>query len=119
MVDHILVTVMLLLAAVLAPLDPETAALALGASDGLCDELGQRLQRFESERRVVLRNHLLASLGDASLARSRGGARPRARDDRRGPRPCSAPSLRERASRAELRPCLQTLRRSPGTAPRP
>ena len=68
--DQVLVTVMLLLAAVLAPLDPETAALALGASDGLCDELGQRLQPFESERRVVLRDHLLASLGDASLARA-------------------------------------------------
>jgi hypothetical protein len=73
--DHVLITVMLLLAAVLAPLDAETAALALGASDGLCDELGQRLQRFESARRVVLYDHLVASLGDASLTRALAAGR--------------------------------------------
>ena len=66
--DQVLITVMLLLASVLAPLDAGTAAVALGACDGLCDELGQSLQRFELARRADLVDRLLASLGDDGLA---------------------------------------------------
>lgn len=66
--DQVLITVMLLLASVLAPLDAQTATVALGASDGLCDELGQSLQRFESARRAELVDRLLVSLGDGRLA---------------------------------------------------
>jgi predicted ATPase len=73
--DAHLIVLTLLLACVLAPLDPETAAMALGASDGLCAELGMVQEPFESARRAKLYDRLLASLGDAGLTRALAAGR--------------------------------------------